>query len=217
MGQALGDVTLDNGYAEALIIYGDRTIEGVGGGVCQVSTTLFRTVFFGGYPVVERYPHAYRVGYYELKADGGYNTSLAGLDATVYTPLVDFKFTNDSPHWLLMETYVNQAARTLTWKFYSTSDGRTVDWNTSGLKNKVDPPDPNYIENPDLKKGEVVKVDWAVEGADVTINRTVTRNGEILIEDVFTTHYVPWREVWEYGPGTKNMPPKEDKKKKNDG
>lgn len=215
MGDALGDVSLDNGYAEALIIYGDRTIEGVGGGVCQVSTTLFRTVFFGGYPVNERYPHAYRVGYYELKADGGYNTSLAGLDATVYTPLVDFKFTNDSQNWLLMETYVNQAARTLTWKFYSTSDGRSVDWHTSGLNNKVDPPDPNYIENPELKKGEVVKVDWAVEGADVTINRTVTRDGETLIEDVFTTHYVPWREVWEYGPGTKDMPPKESNK--NDG
>lgn len=217
MGDVLGEVSLDTGYAEALIIYGDRTIEGVGGGVCQVSTTLFRTVFFGGYPVNERYPHAYRVGYYELKADGGYNTSLAGLDATVYTPLVDFKFTNDSPNWLLMETYVNQAARTLTWKFYSTSDGRTVEWNTSGLQNKVDPPDPNYIENPELNKGEVVQVDWAVEGADVTISRTVTRNSEILFEDTFTTHYMPWREVWEYGPGTKNMPPKEDKKKKNDG
>ena len=217
MGEALGDVSLDNGYAEALIIYGDRTIEGVGGGVCQVSTTLFRTVFFGGYPVVERYPHAYRVGYYELKADGGYNTSLAGLDATVYTPLVDFKFTNDSQHWLLMETYVNQAARTLTWKFYSTSDGRTVDWQTTGLKNKVEPPDPLYIENPELNKGEVVKVDWAVEGADVTVDRTVTRNGEILFEDVFTTHYLPWREVWEYGPGTKDMPPEEGKKKKNEG
>ena len=217
MGDTLGDVSLDTGYAEALIIYGDRTIEGVGGGVCQVSTTLFRTVFFGGYPVNERFPHAYRVGYYELKADGGYNTSLAGLDATVYTPLVDFKFTNDSQHWLLMETYVNQAARTLTWKFYSTSDGRSVEWQTSGLKNKVDPPDPLYIENPELKKGEVSQVDWAVEGADVTINRTVTRNGETLFEDVFTTHYMPWREVWEYGPGTKNMPPKEAKKNKNDG
>ena len=217
MGETLGDVSLDTGYAEALIIYGDRTIEGVGGGVCQVSTTLFRTVFFGGYPVNERYPHAYRVGYYELKADGGYNTSLAGLDATVYTPLVDFKFTNDSQHWLLMETYVNQAARTLTWKFYSTSDGRSVEWQTSGLKNKVDPPDPLYIENPEFKKGEVSQVDWAVEGADVTINRTVTRNGETLFEDVFTTHYMPWREVWEYGPGTKNMPPKEAKKNKNDG
>jgi vancomycin resistance protein YoaR len=217
MGEALGDVSLDNGYAEALIIYGDRTIEGVGGGVCQVSTTLFRTVFFGGYPVIERYPHAYRVGYYELKADGGYNTSLAGLDATVYTPLVDFKFTNDTQNWLLMETYVSQAARSLTWKFYSTSDGRSVDWNTTGLKNKVDPPDPLYEENSELSKGEVDQVDWAVEGADVTITRSVTRNGETLFEDAFTTHYVPWQAKYEYGPGTKGMPPKEGKKKDNDG
>lgn len=217
MGEVLGDVSLDNGYAEALIIFGNRTIQGVGGGVCQVSTTLFRTVFFGGYPVVERYPHAYRVGYYELKADGGYNTSLAGLDATVYTPLVDFKFTNDTPNWLLMETYVNQAARTLTWKFYSTSDGRTMEWHTSGLKNKVDPPDPQYVENPDLAKGKIVQVDWAVEGADVTVTRSVNRNGETLFEDTFTTHYMPWRAVHEYGPGTKGMPPKEGKKNNNDG
>jgi vancomycin resistance protein YoaR len=214
MGEALGDVTLDNGYAEAWIIFGNRTIQGVGGGVCQVSTTFFRTVFFGGFSVEERYPHAYRVGYYELKAGGGYNTNLAGLDATVYTPLVDFKFTNDADYWLLMETYVNRSASTLTWKFYSTSDGRTVEWQTTGLKNKVEPPDPLYEENPDLAKGEVKKVDWAVAGADVTVRRTVTRNGETLHQDTFTTHYMPWRAVYEYGPGTKNMPPKESKKKK---
>ncbi|MBK8617462.1 MAG: VanW family protein [Anaerolineales bacterium] len=65
MGNTLGDVSLENGFAEALIIYGGRTIKGVGGGVCQVSTTLFRAVFFAGYPVVERYSHAYRVSYYE--------------------------------------------------------------------------------------------------------------------------------------------------------
>jgi vancomycin resistance protein YoaR len=214
MAEVLGDVSLDNGYAEALIIFGNRTIQGVGGGVCQVSTTLFRTVFFGGYPIAERYPHAYRVGYYELKADGGYNTSLAGLDATVYAPLVDFKFINDTPNWLLMETYVNQAARTLTWKFYSTSDGRTVEWDTTGLQNKVDPPDPLYEENPELAKGEVKQVDWAVEGADVSVTRTVNRNGETLIKDTFTTHYMPWRAIYQYGPGTKGMPPKEEKKKK---
>lgn len=217
MGAALGDVSLDNGYAEALIIFGNRTIQGVGGGVCQVSTTLFRTVFFGGYPVTERYPHAYRVGYYELKADGGYNTSMAGLDATVYTPLVDFKFTNDSSSWLLMETYVNQAARALTWKFYSTSDGRTVEWHTTGLQNKVDPPDPLYEENPELAKGKIVQVDWAVEGADVTITRSVNRDNKTLFEDAYTTHYMPWRAVHEYGPGTKGMPPKEGKNKDGEG
>jgi vancomycin resistance protein YoaR len=214
MGDALGDVSLDNGYAEALIIYGNRTIEGVGGGVCQVSTTLFRTAFFGGYPIVERYPHAYRVGYYEQRADGGNNADLAGLDATVFMPLVDFKFVNDTPSWLLMETYVNEAARTITWKFYSTSDGRKVEWSTSGLENVVPAPDPLYEENPDLAKGEVKQVDWAVDGADVTVIRTVIRDGKVISSDKFITHYIPWQAIYQYGPGTEGMPPDEKPKKK---
>ncbi len=208
MGEVLGDVSLDTGYAEALIIYGDRTIKGVGGGVCQVSTTLFRTVFFGGYPVVERHPHAYRVYYYEQTYSGAVNPKLAGLDATVYVPVVDFKFQNDTPYWLLMETYVNPAARTLTWKFYSTSDGRTVEWSTTGPVNRVDPPDPLYEENPKLAKGEIKQVDWAAEGADVTVTRTVYRGGQVYFRDEFFTHYLPWRAVCQYGPGTKGMPPK---------
>ena len=203
MGEALGDVSLDTGYAEALIIYGNRTIQGVGGGVCQVSTTLFRTAFFGGYPVVERYPHAYRVSYYEYTAGGNVDADLAGLDATVFTPVVDFRFTNDTPNWLLMETYVNVEARKLTWKFYSTTDGRTVEWDSTGLQNVVDPPEPLYQENPDLGRGEIRQVDWEAEGADVTVFRTVSRDGQVYFQDQFSTHYLPWRAVYEYGPGTK--------------
>ncbi len=205
MAETMGDISLDTGYAEAWIIYGDRTIKGVGGGVCQVSTTLFRTVFFSGFPVVERYPHAYRVYYYE-QTYSGHDSSLAGLDATVYVPLVDFKFTNDTPYWLLMETYMGN--NWLQWKFYSTSDGRSVDWESSGLKNKQDPPTPVFQENASLAKGEIKQVDWAVDGADVSISRYVYRNGELYYEDAFGTHYEPWRAVCEYGPGTKGMPPK---------
>jgi vancomycin resistance protein YoaR len=200
MAQYMGDVSLDTGYAEALIIVGNRTIKGVGGGVCQVSTTLFRTVFFGGYPVLERYPHAYRVGYYEQTASGADNVNMAGMDATVFVPVVDFKFKNDSPYWLLMETYSTKTS--LTWKFYSTSDGRKVDWNTSGVQNIVDPPAPLYQENPDLAKGKIRQVDWAAQGADVTVTRTVTRDGQVITADEFTTHYLPWQAVFEYGPGT---------------
>ena len=65
MGSNIGDISLNNGYTEALIIYGGQTITGVGGGVCQVSTTLFRTVLYAGFPIVERVPHAYRVSWYE--------------------------------------------------------------------------------------------------------------------------------------------------------
>jgi vancomycin resistance protein YoaR len=202
MADALGEISLDNGYAEALIILGDRTIKGVGGGVCQVSTTLFRTVFFGGFPVVERHPHAYRVGYYEQTSGGGHDAKLAGLDATVFVPVVDFKFTNDTPYWLLMETYINVAARRLTWKFYSTSDGRSVNWDTTGPMNVEQPPEPLYEENASLSKGTIKQVDWEAEGADITVTRTVTRDGGVLYQDTFTTHYLPWRAVYQYGPGT---------------
>lgn len=207
MAEQLGDVSLDEGYSEAWIIYGDRTIKGVGGGVCQVSTTLFRTVFFGGFPVVERHPHAYRVLYYEQNPNGSNNPKLAGLDATVFVPIVDFKFTNDTDHWLLMETYVYEGYRQLVWKFYGTDDGRTVDWSTTGLKNKKDPPDPVYEENPDLAKGEIKQVDWDVEGATVTVTRDVYRDGQKLWQDIFKTKYQPWAAVCQYGPGTKNYPP----------
>jgi vancomycin resistance protein YoaR len=200
MASTMGDVSLDTGYAEALIIYGDRTIQGVGGGVCQVSTTLFRTVFFAGFPVEERHAHAYRVSYYEQKAGSGIDPQLAGLDATVFVPLVDFKFTNDTPYWLLMETYMNGAS--LTWKFYSTSDGRSVEWHTSGLTNIVEPGEPVYSENPELPQGEIKQIDWAVAGADINITRTVYRDGSAILQDSFQTHYLPWQDAYEYGPGT---------------
>lgn len=213
MGDALGDVSLDNGFAEALIIYGGRTIKGVGGGVCQVSTTLFRTVFFGGFPVVERYSHAYRVSYYEQSYSGGIDSNLAGLDATVYFPLVDFKFTNDTPYWLLMETYLNVEGRSLTWKMYSTSDGRSVTWTTTGPQNITPPPKPLFQENDELKAGQIRQVDWAANGADVVVSRTVFKNGAVYFSDQFKTHYDPWQAICEVAPGTEE--PEKLAKRKN--
>ena len=210
MGQLLGDVSLENGFAEALIIYGGRTIKGVGGGVCQVSTTLFRTVFWGGYPIVERYSHAYRVSYYEETASGAVDSNLAGMDATVYFPLVDLKFTNDTPYWILMETYLN--GYSLTWKFYSTSDGRSVTMDTTGPQNILPAPEPKFEENPGLNKNQMKQVDYAANGADVTVTRTVWRNGAVLLQDEIRTKYQPWQAVCEYGPGTED-PEKQAKRK----
>ena len=200
MSEALGNISLENGYAEALIIYGGQTIQGVGGGVCQVSTTLFRTTFFAGFPILERHAHAYRVGYYEMRPDGSKDPNLAGLDATVYVPIVDFKFTNDTDHWLLMETYMGSYS--LTWKFYSTSDGRTVSWQTTGPTNVIPAPDPLYRENPDLEKGEIKKVDYAADGADISVTRTVYKNDRVHFSDSFFTRFRPWQAIYEYGPGT---------------
>ncbi len=203
MGQAIGDISLDNGYAEALIIYNGQTITGVGGGVCQVSTTLFRTALFGGYPIVERHEHAYRVYYYE-QTRTGHDPNLAGMDATVYFPLVDMKFTNDRPYWLLMETYFNADDYSLTWKFYSGDDGRQVDVQNLGLRNVKPAPDPLFVENKDLPPNTCKQVDWPGDGADITVTRNVSRGGVVLFTDTIRTHYQPWQAVYQYGPGTDN-------------
>ena len=209
MADAMDEVTIDNGYTEALIIYNGQTIEGIGGGVCQVSTTLFRAAFFSGFPIAERYPHAYRVSYYEKTAGNRRDEDLAGLDATVYVPIIDLKFVNDTPYWLLMETYVDPSASRITWKFYSTWDGRTVEWQTSGLTDVKKPEKPLYKEDPKLSAGEVKQVEWEADGADVRIDRSVFRDDTLLFNDTFTTQYEPWRAVFEYGPGTEGMPPKQ--------
>jgi len=206
MAQALGNISLDEGYTEALIIFAGQTIEGVGGGVCQVSTTLFRAAFFTGLPIQERHPHAYRVSYYEKTAGNQRDPNLAGLDATVFVPLVDLVFSNNTPYWLLMETYINRSANRITWKFYSTSDSRSVEWFTTGPYNIKPPKEPLYKLNPDLETGEIKQVDWEAEGADVRVERTVYRDGELIVQDSFFTRYNPWRAVYEYGPGTEGIP-----------
>ena len=98
---------------------GDRTAVGIGGGVCQVSTTAFRAAFSGGFEILERWAHGYRVSWYEIDAG-------PGLDATIYAPDVDFKFRNDTDHFLLIQTYTNREAATVTFRFYGTPTNRQV-------------------------------------------------------------------------------------------
>ena len=190
----LGDVSQESGFEEGLIIYGGRTVKGVGGGVCQVSTTAFQTAFYAGFPIVERWPHGYRVGYYE-SGEG------AGMDATVFSPIVDFRFINATPYYLLVETYTNKSAGTLTWKFYSTGDGRTVQKDGPYISNVVPHGPTVYEENPEIEPGKTKQVDYAVDGADVTVYRTVYRDGSILYQDTFVSHYLAWQAVFQVAAG----------------
>ena len=191
----LGDVSVEEGYEEALIIVGNQTITGVGGGVCQVATTAFQTAFYGGYPIMERVEHAYRVGYYE-EGEG------PGLDATVYSPIVDFRFKNDTPYYLLIETYVNPGNSTLTWKFYSTSMNRRVVKDGPYVKNQTPPPPAIYRANSNLTRGQIRQVDYAISGADVYVYRTVYQDDQIIIDhEEYHSHYVPWADQYEVGPG----------------
>jgi hypothetical protein len=81
-----------------------------------------------------------------------------------------------------------------------------VDWQTTGLQNVTPPGSPIYRENSDLSKGTLKQVEWPVDGADITVTRTVNRGGSVYLQDTYSTHYVPWQEAWEYGPGTEDIP-----------
>jgi vancomycin resistance protein YoaR len=200
MGGQLGDVSLDTGYSEALIIVNGATVKGAGGGVCQVSTTLFRMALMAGFPITMRYAHAYRVSYYE-NGDGPVHLG-AGFDATVFLPEVDLKFINDSDHWLLMETEVDLKTKRLYWRFYSTYDGRSVSYNAV-VANEKPQPDPRWEPNPELQPNEYKQVEWqAPPGEDVTVYRTVSRDSQVLFQDKFPTHYLPWPDVCQYNPDT---------------
>ncbi|MBP8001879.1 MAG: VanW family protein [Chloroflexi bacterium] len=196
----LGPISAEDGYETGLIIVGGRTIKGVGGGVCQVSTTVFQAAFWAGFPIVERWAHGYQVGYYN---DG----EGAGMDATVFSPIVDFKFINNTPHYLLMENYYNEQFQSLTVKFYSTSMDRSIVKSTPFIENET-PANPDIYEfNPEIPEGTVEQVDWAVGGSRVTITREVYNyNGDLILEDVFVSNYIPWQNVYQYGPNTEGYP-----------
>jgi vancomycin resistance protein YoaR len=190
--QNLGDVVEANGYDDAYVIFADRTILGPGGGVCQVSTTVFRAAFWGGYPIVERWAHAYRVGYYEPPV---------GLDATVFSPVVDFKFKNDGDTYLLIQTQVDLKTTTLTFNLYGTKPNRTVEMEDPVVENVVPHGPAVYTDDPSLKKGVVKQVDTAHDGEDVTIYRRILVNGQLVKRDRFFSRYQPW--VARYQVGTK--------------
>jgi len=187
----LGEVSSATGYEESVIIWGDRTRVGIGGGVCQVSTTAFRAAFWAGYPVVERHAHGFRVGWYEPPV---------GLDATIYAPQVDLKFRNDSPYYLLIKTTVDLTATTLKFRFYSTKPDYTVEMEGPFESNHVPQPEPIYEEDPSLATGQKVQVEWPKEGLDVTVHRVLKKDGQEIHRDTFFSHYLPWAARYRVGP-----------------
>ncbi len=193
--QFLGEVSAEEGYEEAYIIQGNRTAVGIGGGICQVSTTAFRAAFWGGFPIVERWAHGYRVGWYEIN-------SIPGFDATIYSPLIDFKFRNDTGAYLLVETEVDKEAGTVSFFFYGTKPDREVELEGPIVENETPPKEPVYEVDPSLPPGTIKQIDWANSGADVTIYRIIKQDGKVVAREKFESHYQPWADVFLIGPGT---------------
>ncbi|MFZ5932552.1 MAG: VanW family protein [Patescibacteria group bacterium] len=190
----LGDVSVFTGYKQAYIIKDGKTILGDGGGVCQVSTTLFRAALAAALPIVERRAHSYRVSYYE-------QDSPAGLDATVYAPSTDLKIKNDTPGHILIQPVVDTKKSTLAFEIYGTSDGRTSSVSKPVVTNVTPPPEDLYIDDPTLPLGKVKQIDFKAWGAKVTYTYKVVRGAETIYQKTFVSNYRPWQAVYLRGAG----------------
>jgi len=193
--KAVGDISAATGYQSAYIIKDGRTVMGDGGGVCQVSTTLFRAAMNAGLPIIERHAHSYRVHYYE---EGGFK---AGIDATVFDPTEDLKFKNDTPGYILIQTSVDSVNLIATFELYGASDGRKAELLNHNVWGIEPPPPDLYQDDPTLPMGTVKQVDFAAWGAKASFDYKVTRNGEVINKQTFTSNFRPWQAV--YLKGTK--------------
>lgn len=187
---AVGDISAATGYQSAYIIKDGHTVLGDGGGVCQVSTTLFRAALAAGLPIVERHAHAYRVHYYE---EGGFKP---GMDATVYGPTYDMKFKNDTPTFILIQTKTDVSNLSLTFELYGAGDGRKSQISNQKLWDVSSPPPDLFQDDPTLPRGVVKQVDFPAWGAKASFDYLVTRGTEVLQNTTFVSNFRPWQAVY---------------------
>lgn len=193
--RSVGEVSGSTGYKQAYVINAGRTVLDDGGGICQVSTTIFRAALESGLPIVSRTAHAYRVGYYEQ------NGFKPGLDATVWSPAVDFVFKNDTDNHILVQAVVDAANSRLQVDIYGTADGRRVEISDPVVSNLKPAPEPRYQDDPSLPAGTTKQVDFAAGGAASVFGRKVYQGDKVLIDESFKSNYRPWQAVYLVGTG----------------
>jgi vancomycin resistance protein YoaR len=192
--KTLGEVSGRTGFQAGYIIQGGRSVLSDGGGVCQVSTTLFRALLSAGLKITRRLPHSYRVTYYELDNDPGF-------DATVYAGEVDLRFVNDTDHYILVTAATDSKNLYMTIKIYGTSDGRYTEVTNYQKFNYRNPPEPQYIEDPSLAPGQVRQIDWAVAGLQTTFTHTIyNADGSVRSQTDYPSTYRAWSNKYLVGP-----------------
>lgn len=180
----LGPIDESSGFLPELVIKGKETKPEFGGGLCQVSTTLFRGVAQAGLPVLERRNHSYRVSYYEPPI---------GFDATIYFPKPDFRFMNDTKGPVLIQAGVSGTkARVQLW---GTKDERRVEIDEPIITNVRKPGPAKMIETDTLKPGEKKCIEKPHAGADAYLERRVYYPDGTMKKDGFKSHYVVWPEI----------------------
>ncbi|MFA6511821.1 MAG: VanW family protein [Patescibacteria group bacterium] len=185
--KTLGRIDGTTGYRQELVIKGNKTIPEYGGGLCQIGTTTFRGALASGLPITARTNHSYAVSYYNDE------NGLPGTDATIYDPAPDFRFMNDTGHYVLIQTRID--GNNLYFEYWGTDDGRVVQQTKPVVFGRVAPPPTKYIETTDLAPGQEKCTESAHAGINAQFTYTVTYPDGEVKEEVFTSHYRPWQAV----------------------
>lgn len=205
--RSIGEIRAELGYVEAGVVDGERIGKDIGGGICQVSTTVFRAAFFAGLPIEEWNPHRYRLGFYESDGYG------PGLDASILQPEGDpfnggdFRFSNPSDSWLLIEAYADSSRVYVT--IFGPDLGYKVDVTGPWYSEQEYPPtDDLEIIDYELPAGTVKQTELATEGMDVFYQRTVyDKNGDLLWDRQFGTHFYARGNVYKVSPDMQGQSP----------
>jgi len=191
--KSLGGVTLADGYQQAYVIRSGKTELDVGGGICQVSTTLFRAMLNSGLNITQRQAHAYRVSYYE-------EDSKPGFDATVFIPSPDLAFTNDTGHYILIQNILDMDNRRLTYEIYGTNDGRHTEITNYRQWDAQPAPPAVWIDDPTLPSGKIVQDEHAIPGLKTAFDWTVKdKDGKVIHQKTFQSFFAPWAAVYRKG------------------
>jgi vancomycin resistance protein YoaR len=204
---SIGEIRAELGYVEAPVVDGERIGKDIGGGICQVSTTVFRAAFFAGLPITEWHPHRYRLGFYELD---GY---APGLDASILQPEGnpfgggDFKFENPSDSWILIESYVDGPRVYVI--IYGPDLGYTIQVSEPWYPQEVIPPTEDIeIVDDQLPAGTIQQSEYAQSGMEVAYQRTVLdKDGNELWDRTFDTFFYSRGNVYKVSPDMRGQSP----------
>lgn len=192
--QTLGEVSARTGYQNGYVIQGGRSVLAPGGGVCQVSTTLFRALLDSGLKITLRKPHAYRVSYYELNNDPGF-------DATVYSGNIDLRFINDTNHYVLIHTEADSTNTYMNVTLWGTDDGRRTEITDYQKYNYTSIPATQYIVDLSKPSGYREQIDWAIGGLSTVFTHTIyNADNTIRSQTKYPSTYQAWSAKFIVGP-----------------
>jgi vancomycin resistance protein YoaR len=185
-----GERSAKKGFLEAPVIVNGELQTGLGGGVCQVSTTVFNAAYEAGLRITARTNHSLYISHYPL-----------GRDATVNYPDTDLKFVNDTGHWLLLRTWVGPSSLTVT--LYGTPQHRRIETTTAPLA-FVSAPRITKTIDATLKPGTVVVDDPGMPAQSTSVERKVyAANGKLLSDETWYSSYRSMPKIVRVGPKKK--------------